>query len=85
MTELLEISSGERERVYLKTGPDPRSLEIPPEPEPEPNVQVTHEEMAEREGIHERIQAEIQHENKETRARAEEMLETFQNGMKSQI
>ena len=81
MTELLEISSGERERVYLKTGPDPRSLEIPPEPEPEPNVKVTHEEMAEREGIHERIQ----HENKETRARAEEMLETFQNGMKSQI
>ena len=33
------------------------------------------EEMAVREGIHERIQAEIYHENKERAAQAEEMLE----------
>ena len=33
------------------------------------------EEMAVREGIHERIQAEIYHENKERAAQAEEMLD----------
>ena len=33
------------------------------------------EEMAVREGIHKRIQAEMHHEDKETEARAEEMLE----------
>ena len=68
---------GEPERVYLETGPDPRSLNIPQEqePEPEPEVQVMQEDMVERERIHKRIQVEIQNENQETRVRAEEMLE----------
>ena len=69
--ELPEISLGEPEREYLETGPGPRSPEIPTEPKPEPDIQVTQEDMAERVGI----QSEIQNENKETRARVEEMLE----------
>ena len=68
LTELQKISLGELERVYLETGQGPMSLEIPTEPEPEPDIHVTQEDMAEREGIHERIGVEIQNENKETRA-----------------
>ena len=46
----------------------------------EPNLEVpmildNPEEMAVREGIHERIQAEIYHENKEREAQAEEILD----------
>ena len=60
----------------METGPVPDSPEITTEPALE--IQVIPkdpEEMAAREGIHERIQAEIHHENKEREARAEEMLE----------
>ena len=60
----------------METGPDPDSPEITAEPALE--IQVIPEdpeEMAAREGIHERIQGEIHHENKEREARAEEMLE----------
>ena len=74
--ELPEVSLGARERVYMETGLDPDSPEIPAEPALE--IQVIPkdpEELAAIEGIHERIQAEIHHENKEREARAEEMLE----------
>ena len=71
----MEISSEDRERVYLKTGPDPRSPEISIETEPEPDIQVMHEDIDERESMYKRIQAEIQNGNKETRAQDEEMLE----------
>ena len=55
---------------------DQRGPEIPPEPDLE--IQVISEDpedIAVKEGIHERIQAEIHHEDKEVEARAEEMLE----------
>ena len=55
LTELPEIHLRGREKVYLETVPGPRSPEIPEDPE----------EMAVREGIHKRIQAEMHHENKE--------------------
>ena len=53
-----------------------RNLEI--STEPALDIQIIPEdleEIAAREGIHERIQAEIHQENKEVEARAEEMLE----------
>ena len=62
------IVSGDRERVYLKTGPDPRSPEISIETEPEPDIQVMHEDIDESGIMHKRIQAERQNGNKETRA-----------------
>ena len=55
---------------------DQRDPEILPEPELE--IQVIPkdpEQIAERKGIHERIQAEIHHEDKEAETTAEEMLE----------
>ena len=70
---LPEVSLGERERVYMETGPDPKSPEITAEPALD--IQVIPEdpeETAAREGIHERIQWEIHHEDKEREARAEE-------------
>ena len=76
LTELLEVSLGERERVYMETGPNPKSPEITVEPALD--IQVIPEdpeEMAAREGIHKRIKAEIHHEDKEREARVEEMLE----------
>ena len=60
----------------METVPGPRSPEIPAEPIID--VQVIPEdpeEIAVREGLHERIQVEMHHENKEIEARAEEMLE----------
>ena len=67
---------GERERVYMETGPDPKSLEITDEPDQDMQVIPENpEEMAAREGIHERIQADIHHEDKEREAGVEEMLE----------
>ena len=72
--ELPEVSLGERERVYMDTGPDPESPEITAEPVLD--IQVIPEdpeEMAAREGIHKRIQAEIHHEDKEREDRAKEM------------
>ena len=55
---------------------DQRNPEIPPEPALK--IQIIPDdpkEIAVREGIHERIQAEIHQGNKEEEARAEEMLE----------
>ena len=50
--------------------------EIPPEPALEIQlIPEDPEEIAVREGIHKRIQAEIHNEDKEAEARAEEMLE----------
>ena len=72
LTELPEISVGERERVFMETRPDTVNPEITAEI---PMILDDPEEMAVREGIHERIQAEIYHENKERAAQAEEMLE----------
>ena len=76
LTELQEIPLRGRERLYVETVPGPRSPVIPAESTID--VQVIPEdpeEMAVREGINERIQAEMHHENKETAARAKEMLE----------
>ena len=58
---------------------DWRDPKIPPEPELE--IQVIPEDpeqIAVREGIHERIQAEIHHEDKEAETTEEEMLEVSQ-------
>ena len=76
LTELPEISLRGRERGYMETVPGPRSPEI--SAESAIDIQVIPEdpeEMAVREGIHKRIQAEMHHENKEIEARVEEMLE----------
>ena len=76
LTELPEISVGERERVFMETRLDPVNPEITAEPDLEiPMILDDPEEMAVREGIHERIQAEIYNENKEREAQAKEMLE----------
>ena len=72
LTELLEISLEEQERVYLETWPGTKSPEIPIEPEPEPD---TKEYIAEREGKHKRIQTEMGNDDKKAISRAEEMLE----------
>ena len=69
LMELPEVSLGERERVYMETGPDPKSRLITTEPALD--IQVIPEdpeEMAGREGIHKRIQSEIHHEDKEREA-----------------
>ena len=58
------------------TGTGPKSPER--FPEPALDIQVIPEDLEEkavREGIHQRIQVEIHHENKEIEARAEEMLD----------
>ena len=76
LTELLEAPLREAERGYIEPLGDQRNLEIPLEPALE--IQIIPEdpeEIAVREGIHERIQAEIHQGNKEEKARAEEMLE----------
>ena len=60
----------------METWPDPVNLEITTEPDLEVPMILDHPEgMAVREGIHERIQAEKCHDNKEIAAQAEEMLE----------
>ena len=67
--KLPEVFFGERERVYMEKGPDPKSPEITAEPVQDIQVIPENlEEMAAREGIHERIQAEIHHEDKEREA-----------------
>ena len=56
--------------------------------EPDLEIQVIPEdpkEIAVREGIHERIQAEIHHEDKEAETRGKKCLRFLQNGMKFQI
>ena len=75
LKELPEISLEERERVYPETGQGTKSPEIPIEPEPEPDLPVSQEDIAEREGIHKRIQSEMRNDDKESISRAEEMLE----------
>ena len=74
--ELPEISVGERERVFMETRPDPVNPETTAEPDLEvPMILDNPEEMGVREGIHERIQAEICHQKKEIAAQDEDMLE----------
>ena len=76
MTELPEATLGEVERRPIEPSVDQRNPEIPPEPALE--IQIVPEdpeEIAVREGIHKRIQAEIHHEDKEAEARVEETLE----------
>ena len=73
LTELPKVSLGER---VMETRQHPVNPEITAEPVLEILViPEDPEEMAAREGIYERIQAEIYHENKEREAWAEEMLE----------
>ena len=76
MTKLLEVPREETEVVARKQPEEQGRLELHPEPDLE--IQVIPEdpkEIAVREGIHERIQAEIHHEEKEAEAVADEMLE----------
>ena len=83
MAKLPEAPLGEAERRFQKPSLDGRDLEIHPEPELE--IQVIPEdpeEIAVREGVHQRIQAEIHHEDMEAKAAAEEILEVLQNGIK---
>ena len=64
------------ERGYIEPLADQRNPEIPSKPALE--IQIIPEDpedMAMREGIHKRIQAEIRQGNKEEEARVEEMLE----------
>ena len=62
-----------------ETTGDGRDPEIPLEPDLEiPVLPEDPEEIAVREGIHKRIQAEIHHEDKEAEVTAEEMLEVPQ-------
>ena len=75
LTKLPEIPRREPERVYMETGLDAKSPEIPIEREPEQYLQVTQEDIAEREGIHKRTQSEMCNDDKEAISRAEEMLE----------
>ena len=76
LTELPEASLRGRERIYMEPLSGQRNPEI--SAKPALDIQITPEdpeEIAAREGIHERIQAEIHQGNKEVEARAEEMLE----------
>ena len=71
LTELPEAPLGEAERRYIEPLVDQRNPEIPPEPALE--IQIIPEdpeEIAVREGIHERIPAEIHRGKKEEEARA---------------
>ena len=72
--ELLEASLRERERRYIESLANQRN----PERSSKPALKIQiipedHKMMAAKEGIHERIQAEIHQGNKEVEARAEEM------------
>ena len=75
LMELPKIPRREPERVYLQT-----ELEVPvPETHLEQRVEMdlqdTPEDIAEREGIHERIQAELRNGDTEELSQAEERLE----------
>ena len=74
--ELLEVPREETE-VGAREQPEEQAIhEQYLEPDLEiPVIPEDPEEMAVREGIHERIQAEIHHEDKEAEAAAKEMLE----------
>ena len=74
--ELLEAPLGEVESRYIDWSVDPRNPDIHPEPALE--IQIIPEdpkEIAVREGIHERIQAEIH----QKEAKVEQMLEVCQD------
>ena len=76
LAELPEAPLGEAEMRFRELFLDWRGPEILPEPDLE--IQVIPEDpkdIALNEGIHERIQAEIHHEDKEEEARVEEILD----------
>ena len=65
LTELPEIPVGERDRLFMETRPDAVNLKVTVELDLEvPMILDNPEKMAVREGIHERIQAEIYHEDR---------------------
>ena len=68
----------------METRPDAVNLEVTAEPDLEvPMILHDPEEMAVREGINERIQAKIYHEDREREVKLKRCWITFQNGMKS--
>ena len=74
--ELLEVPREETEVGAREQPEEQERHEVLPEPDLEiPVFPENPEEIAVREGIHERIQEEIYHEDKEAEAMAEEMLE----------
>ena len=76
MTELPEIPRKESEVGVREQPEDQRRPELYPEPDLDtPILPENPEAIAEREGIHERIQSEIQHKDKEAEAAEELMLE----------
>ena len=76
MTKLQEVP-GQESEVGAREQPEKQGRhELHPEPDLEISViPEDTEDIAVREGIHERIQAEIHHEEKEAEAGADEMLE----------
>ena len=74
-TVLPEVPWKEPERAYLETGYKAHVPEPPIEQEVGMDLVDTPEDVAEREGIHERIQSEMLNEEKEKVVQAEEMLE----------
>ena len=77
LKELPEIPVGDRDRVLQEMCMDPVNPEIIAVPDIEvPMIFDSLEEREMREGIHERIQAEIHHEDRERAFQAEEMLDT---------
>ena len=76
LTKLLESPLGKAERRPIEPSVNQTNPEIPPEPAVEIQIVPENpEEIAVREGMKERIQAEIHHEDKEVEARVEKMLE----------
>ena len=76
LTELPEIPRAETEEVTREQPEDQGRHELHPEPTLDiPMIAEDPEVIAEREGVHERIQAEIQHEEKEAEMVEEVMLE----------
>ena len=76
MTELPEIPNEEAEVGVREQPEDQRRQELYPEPDLDiPILPKDPEAMAEREGIHERIQSGIQHKDKSAEAAEEVMLE----------
>ena len=76
LTELLEMPTEEAEVGFREQPEDQRRQELYPELDLDiPILPKNPEVIAERNGIHERLQAEIQHEDKEEEIAVEEMLE----------
>ena len=77
LKELLEIPVVDGERMLREMCMDPVNPEIIAVLDLEiPMILNSPEEMAVREGIHKRIQAEIYHDDRERAFQAEEMLDT---------